>query len=198
MAPRRVGVFGGTFDPPHLGHVGVARAVVGGLELDELVVTVANEPQGKAEPPVAGAPDRLAMARAAFEGLDRVTVSDLELARGGPTYTIDTVEALLAGGREGPGGVPEVVLVVGADAAAGLAGWHRAGELAGLAAVAIVPRPGSQVVHPPGFRVREVAVDPVDLSSTGVRERLRAGEEPAGLVPVGVVLFLLTHPLYAP
>jgi len=187
------GLFGGTFDPPHLGHVAAARAAIDALGLDELVVTVASDPQRKDAPPVAPADLRDEMARAAFDGVAKVTVSDAELRRGGPTYTIDTVEALVA---EHPG--DELVLVVGADAAAALGSWHRAGDLARLVDVAIVPRPGTDPPSPEGFSVRDVPMDPVDLSSTSVRAALARGEDAAALVPPGVVRILLTHPLYAP
>lgn len=193
MTGRARGLFGGTFDPPHLGHVAAARAAVAALGLDELVVTVARDPQRKAAPPLADPELRDEMTRAAFEGVDRVVVRDLELRREGPTYTIDTVEALLA---EFPG--DPLTVVLGADAAVGLPRWHRAGALATLVDVAIVPRPGTPLVAPQGFSVREVPMAPVDLSSTGVRAALAAGEDPAGLVPLGVVRILLTHPLYAP
>lgn len=193
MTRRVRGLFGGTFDPPHLGHVAAARAAIERLELDELVVTVAGDPQRKAAPPVASPTLRYEMARAAFCDVDRAVVVDLELTRAGPTFTIDTVEALLAAAPADP-----VILVVGADAAAALASWHRAAALARLVEVAIVPRPGTETVAPEGFSVREVPMAPVDLSSTAVRAALAAGEDPASLVPPGVVRILLTHPLYAP
>jgi nicotinate-nucleotide adenylyltransferase len=193
VAGRARGLFGGTFDPPHLGHVAAARAAIDALRLDELVVTVARDPQRKAAPPIAGPELRDEMTRAAFEGVDAVVVLDLELRRAGPTYTIDTVEALLA---EHPG--DSLTVVLGADAAAGLGSWHRAAELAQLVDVAIVPRPGTPLVVPEGFSARKVPMAPVDLSSTAVRHALAAGEEPSRLVPPGVVRTLLTHPLYAP
>ncbi len=193
MAGRARGLFGGTFDPPHLGHVAAARAAIGALGLDELVVTVARDPQRKSAPPIASPELRDEMVRAAFEGVDRVVVRDLELRREGPTYTIDTVEALLA---ERPG--EPLTVVLGADAAASLGSWHRARELARLVEVAIVPRGGTEPAVPEGFSVRGVPMAPVDLSSTAVRAALLAGEDPVGLVPPGVVRILLTHPLYAP
>jgi nicotinate-nucleotide adenylyltransferase len=122
-----------------------------------------------------------------------VVVSDLELRRGGPTYTLDTVEALLAASPE-----DALVLVVGADAAASLGSWHRAAELASLVTVAVVPRPGGGGEEPEGFSVREVPMAPVDLSSTGVRAALARGEDPSALVPQGVVRILLENRLYAP
>jgi nicotinate-nucleotide adenylyltransferase len=191
VAARLRGLFGGTFDPPHLGHVAAALAAQRGLRLDELVVTVAADPRHR-EPPVATAEQRLEMARAAFDGLPGVVVSDRELRRGGPSYTIDTVEELLA---EAPD--DELVVVLGADAADGLPGWHRADELSRLVSVAIVPRPGERHSDPAGFRVRHVAMDPVDLSSTGVRRALAEGANPATLVPPGVVRSLLTNQLYS-
>jgi len=192
MAQRIRGLFGGTFDPPHLGHVAAARAAVASLGLDELVVTVARDPQLKPDTPTARAEARYEMARAAFEGLDKVRVSDIELRRDGPTYTVDTVTELL---DEDPGAT--LLLVVGADAARTLASWHRAGELAGLVTVAVVPRPGPSAAAPPGFRVVEVAMEPVDLSSTGIRAALGRGEDPAGLVPEGVVPLVLANRLYS-
>jgi nicotinate-nucleotide adenylyltransferase len=193
VAGRTRGLFGGTFDPPHLGHVAAARASIEALRLDELVVTVARDPQRKGAAPLASPELRDEMARAAFDGVDRVVVLDLELRRAGPTYTIDTVESLLA---ERPGDA--LTLVVGADAAAALGSWHRAEELARLVDVAVVPRPGTPIAVPEGFSVRIVPMAPLDLSSTAVRAALAAGEDPAEMVPPGVVRILLTHPLYAP
>jgi nicotinate-nucleotide adenylyltransferase len=188
----RLGLFGGTFDPPHLGHVRAARAAVASLGLERLVVTVAADPTHR-EAPTAPAALRLEMAHAAFDGEDRVEVSDLELRRGGPTYTIDTVLELR---REVPD--LDVVVVLGADAAAGLPTWHRADELASLVAVAVVPRPGGPFERPEGFFLMDVRMEPIDLSSTAVREALRRGDDPASLVPAGVVRALLTNRLYSP
>lgn len=188
----RLGLFGGTFDPPHLGHVRAARAAVASLGLERLVVTVAADPRHR-EAPVAPAALRLEMARAAFDGEDRVEVSDLELRRGGPTYTIDTVLEL-----RGWANGTDVVVVLGADAAAGLGTWHRADELRSLVAIAVVPRPGGPFDTPEGFFVLDVLMEPVDLSSTAVRAALARGEDPEGLVPPGVVRALLTNRLYSP
>ena len=193
MTSAILGLFGGTFDPPHLGHVAAAQAAVAALGLSELVVTVAADPQLKPAAPTAPAAVRYEMAVAAFEGVDAVRVSDLELRRGGPTYSVDTVEALL---DERPG--TRVILVLGADAASGLARWHRARDLAGMVEVAVVPRPGSEFVAPEGFSWRAVPMAPVDLSSTGVRAALAAGADPAGLLPEGVVHIVLANRLYSP
>jgi nicotinate-nucleotide adenylyltransferase len=193
MQRRTRGLFGGTFDPPHAGHVAAVRAALDDLGLDELVVTVAADPWLKGAPPSAPGWARLEMAEAAFSSIDRVLVSDLELRRGGPTYTIDTVEALLA---ESPG--DRLVVVVGADAAASLGAWHRSGDLAALVEIAVVPRSGAVVRVPEEFYVRTVRMVPVDLSSTSVRAALERGEDPKGLLPEAVVRSVLAHRLYSP
>jgi nicotinate-nucleotide adenylyltransferase len=190
METRRLGVFGGTFDPPHLGHVRAVAAARDQLALDRLIVTVANDPWRKPESPTASPALRLDMARAAFSGMDRVEVSDLEIVRGGPTYT---VEALLASDPK-----TSIVVILGADAAAGLREWHRAGDLARLATVAVVPRPGSEIPESGAFRLEVVQMDPVDLSSTSVRDALAAGADPSELLPAGVIPILSSHPLYSP
>jgi nicotinate-nucleotide adenylyltransferase len=193
MPQRRRGLFGGTFDPPHAGHVAAVRATLASEHLDELVVAVAADPWQKRDAPIAPGWARLEMARAAFEGIDAVTVSDLELRRGGPTYTIDTVEALLAAT---PG--DELVVVLGADAAAQLGTWHRAGDLAALVEIAVVPRPGSEPAVPEEFSAHEVPMGPVDLSSTAIRAALLRGDDPHGLLPGAVVRLVLAHRLYSP
>jgi len=188
---RVVGLFGGMFDPPHLGHVAAAEAALAGLGLDELVVTVAKDPRHRSAP-VAPAELRLEMTRAAFADVGGAVVSDLELRRDGPTYTIDTVEALLDqdhGSR--------IVVVVGADAAAAMGRWHRAGELAALVEVGVVPRSGGPWAVPAGFRVRRVDMAPVDLSSSGVRAALLAGADPGGLLPRKVVPLALASRRYS-
>jgi nicotinate-nucleotide adenylyltransferase len=172
--------------------VAAATAAIAELGLDELVITVAGDPQLK-DPPVAPAAIRLEMARAAFAGLDRAVVSEIELTRPGPTYTVDTVEALLAAAPGEP-----LVLVVGADAAASMPRWHRADALARLATVAVVPRDGFAPGPPPGFLGRAIEMAPVDLSSTSVREALASGADPSALLPPGVVPVVLANRLYSP
>jgi nicotinate-nucleotide adenylyltransferase len=193
VATRSVGLFGGTFDPPHRGHVEAIHAALRQLDLDEVIVTVAGTPQLKSGPPVASPALRLEMATAAFADIDRVTVSDVEIRRRGPTFTIDTVDELVAADPE-----RSITLLVGADAARGLSSWHRADDLARLVTVAVMPRPGEPIAVPEGFSCVTVDMVPVDLSSTEVRADLRKGVSPEVLVPASVVRILLTHPLYSP
>lgn len=193
MGTTRRGLFGGSFDPPHLGHVAAVRAALRELSLDSVVVTVANDPWHKGPAPTCDAATRLELAHAAFDGIDGVTVSAMEIERGGPTYTVDTVEALV---RDDPDA--QIVLIVGADAAAGLPSWHRADDLASLVTVAVVPRPGAEITSVAGFVTEQIPMAPVDLSSTSVRDALMRAENPATLVPDGVVRLILTNRLYSP
>lgn len=163
MNVRRIGLFGGTFDPPHFGHVAALRAAAASGRYDLIEVAVAGDPYRKRlEGNVRDAAIRLAMARAAFGDLDLVEVSDREIRRDGPSYTIDTVRELL---KE----YDAVDLIVGADLAEQLDGWHEAEELRTLVRVGVVPRPGALSVVPDGWVSYEVPMDPVDLSSSYVR-----------------------------
>jgi nicotinate-nucleotide adenylyltransferase len=161
---RRIGLFGGTFDPPHFGHVAALRAAAASGRYDLIEVTVAGDPYLKRlEGDVRGASVRLAMAKAAFDDLDLVDVSDREIRRDGPSYTIDSVRELL---KE----YDNVDLIVGADLAEQLNRWHEADELRTLVRVGVVPRPGARTIVPDGWVSYEIPMDPVDLSSSFVRE----------------------------
>ncbi|MGH9019755.1 MAG: nicotinate-nicotinamide nucleotide adenylyltransferase [Acidimicrobiales bacterium] len=185
--PTRVGLFGGTFNPPHRGHVAVLRAAARMNRFDLLEVTVAGDPYSKrGQGDLLPAPARLAMARAAFEGLDLVEVSDRELVRSGPTYTIDTVRELL-------GDFDEVDLLIGADLADQLVGWHDADELASLVRVGVVPRPGGRGDLAPGWRGYEVPMEPVDLSSTYIRDLAPESLDLGDLRPDEVVPLYLSY-----
>lgn len=168
MKVHRLGLFGGTFDPPHLGHVAALVAAANSGRFDRLEVTVAGDPYLKGAT-VRDAQWRLAMAHAAFDDLPLVTVSDREIRRAGPSYTIVTVRELL---HE----ADEVDLVVGADLAEQLDRWHEAEALSHLVTVGVVPRPGSRAAAPTGWRWYEIPMDPVDLSSTFIRELVPGGD----------------------
>ena len=164
MKVRRCGLFGGTFDPPHFGHVAALRAAAATSRFDLIEVTVAGDPYRKsAEGAVRPAAQRLAMARAAFGDLPLVEVSEREIVRSGPSYTIDTVHELLEE-------ADEVDLIVGADLTAQLDGWHDAATLRALVRVGVVPRPGAETVAPDGWRCYVVPMEPVDLSSSFIRD----------------------------
>jgi nicotinate-nucleotide adenylyltransferase len=177
---RRIGLFGGTFDPPHFGHVAALKAAAQSGRYDLIEVTVAGDPYVKRLEGVGDAAMRLAMARAAFGGLDLVEVSDREIRRDGPSYTIDTVRELLDD-------CDAVDLIVGADLAEQLNSWHEADELRTLVRVGVVPRPGATTVVPDGWESYEIPMDPVDLSSSYVRGLEPTSENLRHFVPEEVI-----------
>lgn len=190
--PGGIGIFGGTFDPPHVGHVAVAANVRWALGLDRVLLVVANAPWQKARRPVSPAADRLAMVEAAAAGVPGVEASALEIDRGGPSYTIDTLEEL---GRRHPGERLHVVL--GADAAALLDTWERASEVRQRASVVVVRRPGAGDVLPPGWEATRVDTPFLDVSSSDLRARAAGGRPLDGLVPAAVVAVIRERGLYA-
>ncbi len=193
-AGEQIGVFGGTFDPIHLGHLEAASAVRGDLDLDRMLLVVANEPWQKAgERAVTPAEDRFAMVEAAVADRPGLEASRIEIDRGGPSYTIDTVEALR-------GRYPDarLTLVVGSDIASDLDTWHDAEALRGEVTVAVVLRPGAPAGHvPPGWRAVTVPVPPFDVSSTELRQCIGKGLPVGHLVPDTVVRCIHRRGLYA-
>jgi nicotinate-nucleotide adenylyltransferase len=190
----RIGIFGGTFDPVHAAHLEAADAVRTRLGLDRMLLVVANEPWQKVgERPLTPAGDRYAMVEAAAEGWPGLEPSRLEIDRGGPSYTVDTVRDLLAAE---PGA--EVTLVVGSDVVAGLPTWKEESVLRDQVTLAVVGRPGvAPVDPPPGWRAVHVAVGPFEGSSTDLRHRLETGLPVDEWVPEPVIRCIAQRGLYA-
>jgi nicotinate-nucleotide adenylyltransferase len=197
--PRRIGLLGGTFDPPHLGHLAAAEAVRDALGLDQVLLVVANRPWQKVPVrAITPAEDRFALVAAAAEGIARVKASRLEIDRGGPSYTIETVEELRADARADGRPEPELFVVVGGDLVESLPTWHRVDDLRQLVTLVIVARPGSPAPHAPtGWRSEVVDGRAVDVSSSGVRDLLARGEPVGGLLPERVVRCIARRGLYA-
>jgi len=190
---RRVGIFGGTFDPIHRGHVELANDVRDSLELDRMLVVVANHPWQKQDRPVTPAEDRYAMVVAALADQPGLEASHLEIDRGGPSYTVDTVRQLRADDPDA-----EFFAVVGADVVGTLDTWHHHEELREMVTLAVVDRPGEAHSEPPsGWRSVRVAVRPVAVSSTDLRSALEAGKPVVGLVPDAVIRCIADRGLYA-
>ncbi len=189
--PSRIGILGGSFDPPHLGHLAVGVESAHRLDLDVVHVMVANDPWQKSTArSVTPAALRWEMVQAACAGHPRLFADDAELRRGGVTYSIDTVTALVAEGCE-------VTLLLGDDAAAGVETWHRAQELAELVTLGVVGRPDSPVAEPPErWRVRRIECPAFEISSTDIRRRCAAGEPIDHLVPPGVLAVIDREALY--
>ena len=165
---EHLGIFGGTFDPPHVGHLVTAVNVRHELQLDRVLLVVSNLPWQKVGTrTISPAEDRFAMVEAAVAEVEGLEASRLELDAGGPSYTADTLATLLA---EDP--TRELSVILGADAAAGLLTWERWEEVRDLATVIVVERPGAApAVAPPGWRWRQVEVPRLDVSSTDLRAR---------------------------
>lgn len=181
MTPSSLAVFGGSFDPPHVGHVLAATWVISTQPVDGLLVVPAlSHPFGKRLAPY---PHRRRMAELAFADIARVAVSDVEARMGGPSYTVDTLERLQ---REHPG--VTLRLVVGSDLVAQVPTWHEGHRIEQLARLLVVGRGG----HEDGT---EDLVMPA-VSSTEVRRRAQAGEPLDGLVPRTVASYICRHALY--
>jgi nicotinate-nucleotide adenylyltransferase len=196
---RRVGIFGGTFDPPHVGHDAAARAIVAALDLDRLLLVVANDPWQKSPTrPVTPAEDRFALTQALADGVPGAEASRLEIDRGGPSYSIDTVEALIGEATAAGRPRPELFLVVGADLVPELDTWERSADLAGLVTLAVVSRPTTpRPSVPPGWDVIWVDGPQVDVSSSAVREALAQGRRIDGMVPPDVIHCMARRGMYA-
>jgi nicotinate-nucleotide adenylyltransferase len=194
--PTRIGIFGGTFDPPHAGHVAAARAVIAQLGLDRLLLVVANDPwQKSGQREVSPAADRFALVEAVAPEIPGAEASRLEIDRGGPSYSVDTAEEILA---EAGGQPVELYLVVGADLVPELGSWHRAADIRRLVTLAIVSRPtGPAPAVPPGWRAVLVDGPQVPVSSSEVRDLLAEDRTVEGMVPEAVIRCIRRRALYA-
>jgi len=177
---RRVGIFGGTFDPPHVGHLAAAINVRDALELDDVLMVVAHVPWQKiGTRRITPSPVRLAMMRAAVAEIPRITASSIEIDRGGESYTADTLAELRAAEPDA-----EFFIVVGTDVVGRLETWNRYEELQQGATLAIVERPGSVGTEPAaGWSSVRVEAPYVDLSSSQLRSHMQAGRSLQFLVP---------------
>lgn len=188
---RRIGVFGGTFDPLHSGHLVVADEVLTRLSLDEILFVPAGDPWQKETS--ASDSDRLAMVILGLEGHPAYTLSTIDLDRPGPTYTVDTLRELRSQYKNA-----ELFFIVGADAYAGIDTWNESGKLAELAQFVVVSRPMNTPIAPPKPRpgVNWLDIPALPVSSTQCRQRVRDGLSLEGLVPGGVAQYIADHQLY--
>jgi nicotinate-nucleotide adenylyltransferase len=168
---QRLGLFGGSFDPVHLGHLLVAQAAREELSLDRLVFIPASQSPFKPEFPLASAADRLRMLRLALAGQTDCEVDDLEIRRGGVSYTIDTVREY---DRQFAGAT--LSYLIGADHVRQLPHWREATELARRVEFVVIPRPGeTETPLPAPFRGGHLHGVPLGVSSSEIRKRVRAG-----------------------
>jgi nicotinate-nucleotide adenylyltransferase len=189
----RVGVFGGTFDPPHLGHLVAAVNVRHALALDVVLFVVANVPWQKAETRLITDPEvRFAMVADAVADTPGLEASRIEIDRGGPSFTADTVAQLAS---DLPGA--ELHLILGGDAARGLPTWERVDEVRAGVSLVVVGRPGESMPAPlPGWRWNAVTVPAIGVSSSDLRARVADGRPLDFLLPPSVLARIRRLDLY--
>jgi nicotinate-nucleotide adenylyltransferase len=191
----RLGVFGGTFDPIHLGHLRAAENALEGLALDRVAFVPAAVPPHRAQP-ASSVLDRYAMTALATAGHPRLSVSDIELRREGPSYTVDTVAALRAESPE-----DEVYVIVGSDTFPEMSTWKEHERLFSLCTVAVVSRPGERPAAgsdrgPGPSGVAHVEGPGLAISASAIRERVRQRRSVRYLVPDAVADYIAKRPLY--
>ncbi len=192
-AASPVGIFGGTFDPPHLGHVAAARRAVRALGLERMLFVVANDPWQKSpDRTISPARERVAMVEHAIGDLEGFEVCTLEVDRGGPSYTIETVREL-----ERSQGVVEPWIIVGSDLSLTLDSWEDARDLKSLVRVAVLARPGSPLALPAGWRAVALDSDDLDISSSQIRHAVANGQGINDFVPESVIRDIAAFDLYA-
>jgi nicotinate-nucleotide adenylyltransferase len=195
----RLGLLGGTFDPFHNGHLAAANAAISCARLDRVIFVPAALPPHRS-PAVAGAEQRLEMARLGTGGESHFMVSDSELKRGGPSYTVDTLVEMQ---RQHPN--HELFLILGWDAARLFSTWHKPEEVRELASVVVVGRPGSEGPTDEDLKPAGLGGDGVllclqptpDISASEIRKAVAAGEVITGKVPAAVERYIASHHLYA-
>lgn len=225
--PRRIGLFGGAFDPPHAAHAALAAVAIDQLRLDELRILPTGQAWHKARG-LTPAAHRVAMARLAFAGLPQAALDEREIRREGPSYTVDTLREIAA---ESPGA--DLFLVIGADQALAFDRWRAPDEITRLATICVADRPldlpldgttpdcaGASMgdstrglavqpatapvsgVHPAypiaGGAWIDLALPPMAVSATRIRQNLSRGETPTGLLDPAVARYIAQHHLYPP
>ncbi len=191
---RRVGIMGGTFDPIHHGHLVAASEVASSFDLDEVVFVPTGQPWQKADEKVSSAEDRYLMTVIATAANPRFAVSRVDIDRGGPTYTVDTLRDL----RRVYGSEAQLFFITGADALDKILSWKEVDEAFEQAHFIGVTRPGFELsdAHLPDHAVSLVQVPAMAISSTDVRSRVAAGQPVWYLVPDGVVQYIAKRHLY--
>lgn len=192
---RRLGLLGGTFDPPHRGHVAAAETALAQVGLDRVDFVVANDPWQKSENGrITPAAIRLEMTRALIGSHASFGVDDREIRRGGPTYTVDTLTEIAAVEPD-----TRVFVIVGADAASRLHTWHRHHEVLALSTLIVVNRAGTPLFDPgtyPSASIVNITMEPVLVSSTDIRASVREGRDVSEETSPEVNGIIRLHGLY--
>lgn len=199
-----LGIFGGTFDPIHFAHLAVAQEVADVLGIERVLFVPAGQPPHKLDRVITPGIDRLAMVELAIAHNDRFAIDRIELERDGPSYTVDTLEALHAAPPAG-GAIPELTLILSAEAFLGLTTWREPRRVLELARIAVAPRdgypgagPGFMAVHFPDLAGDVTFLDGprMRLSASELRARAADGRSLRYLVPDAVAAYIDDHGLY--
>lgn len=199
MTSRRLGVFGGTFDPIHSGHLIAAASVRNALELEQVIFVPTGHSWHKIPGPLAPSMDRLAMVDLALADYENFTSSDVDINRLGPTYTIDTLTDLQAQfAQEFPDDEFTWFFITGADALAEFPSWKDPEEILARAQMVGVSRPGFTVAPGPLLTGHSIVIEAPtpDISSSDIRQRVREGRSLEGLLPIVVAQYIEEHTLY--
>ena len=197
---RRIGILGGTFDPPHVGHLWLATLAADAMDLDRVIFMPAAQPPHKRGRGVSPVVDRLLMTRLAIAGNDALELSTLEVGRAGPSYTVDSVEELLRTYHDAT-----LFLIMSADSLAQIDSWHEPDRLLSLVEWVVGPRPGtppadpeqlSQRFGPAAGRIHLLGGPSLDVSATDIRRRVAAGKTIRYLVPQAVEELIVERGLY--
>ena len=186
---KKIGILGGTFNPVHRGHIRLAKDACLRFDLDRVLFIPCARPPHKRPDGLAPAKHRLAMLKAVIGGESRFAVSDIEIRRGGPSYSIDTLTRLK---RDDPDA--RFFFIIGGDSVSELKSWRRIGELQALCTFVAAVRPGYRVRG--SGRVKMFQGRPVDVSSSDIRRRIGEGKSIRRLVPAAVERYIVQHGLY--
>ena len=197
----KTGLFGGTFDPIHNGHLIIAEDMRVKLELDRIIFIPARHPWLKSDQVISDGHHRVQMVKLAVASHPDFEVSEMEMTRPGPSYTVDTVEEMRA--KFGPD--EEIFFIAGADAVMDMPLWREPERVVSLCRIAAARRPGARDIDPDALKpvipqvsscISVIDVSQVDISSTAIRERIKKGESISGMVPVEVERYIYENRLY--
>jgi nicotinate-nucleotide adenylyltransferase len=197
----KIGVLGGTFDPIHNGHLGVAESACRELGLAQVLLVPARDPWLKGRRGIASSQHRVEMVKLAISVYPRYNISYVDLERDGPSYTVDTLSDL---GREF-GAAADLYFILGMDALAGLSAWREPERIISMCHLGVAKRPGVATIdfktleqRLPGISEKVIVIDNdlYDINSTGIRRRIAVGHSIIGLVPEAVALYIRENGLY--
>ena len=191
----KIGLYGGTFDPIHNGHLRVVVELITRKVVDQIILIPAGEPQLRSAAPLANTKDRLQMCKLAVEDLPRdinqaVEISDIEINRQGPSYAIDTVESILK--IRGSADETEFYWIIGSDAFEKIDSWHRAAELKELVSFIVIDRPSANDQND----ADGMDIGALDISATEIRSAINSNNSVSGVSP-SVRKYILERKLYA-